>query len=861
MLKLILPLLCLLGIGLLPVSAGEPPFPYSSNDTFEEKVPSPGDWFGVALGDRFTPHHEVLAYCQEVAKLSSRVRIQEYGRSAEGRELVLLMISTEANIARLDEIQASQQLLADPRRLKEREQLDLDQLLEELPAVVWLSYNVHGDESSGTEAALATIHQLADGSDETMRQIRENCLVIIDPLLNPDGRERYLHWYQQVQAQPANADPAAAEHDPPSPSGRSNHYLFDLNRDWAWQSQVETRARIEQYLLWQPLVHVDFHEMSAESTYFFFPPEKPINDNIPQDRVEWSEVFGLSNAAAFDRFGWRYYTAEQFDLFYPGYGDSWPTLNGSIGMTYEQAGGGGAGLAYRRRNGTILTLKDRLHHHHVAGLATVDCAARNRVRLQKDFYAFREGAIYAGRATDITQFIIPPGSGDRRLSLLKLLRAQGIELVQTMDEIVVEGLMRHDGTKMEIVKLAPGTVIVPLDQPQGRLARALLEPDAKAEEAYFYDVAAWSLPMAFGVDTYLAANPVDGILIPVSELEAPVGRVEERAGVAYLHRWEGVPSAQALRALQGAGERVDLVTEKIQLQGRDYPAGTLVVWVSSEDTHATVLRVAEETGTLFEGTASGWTDEGPDLGSGSFPELAHARIAVLGSDSVSSGSYGAVWSFLEQELDISFTTLSAADLSRSLDRFEVLVIPSGVRGSGWGDRQKDALRDWVRGGGVLLALGSSAFQCGESGLGLVSHQIRKAPEQEKSETKRRTRADMREERRLQQVPGNIVSIELDPEHPIAFGQSSRVHGFIGSTRIFELAGDAGDVGVLAEEKPVVSGFISEKNQKSLSGGVWLVEERVGRGKVVLFAGDPLFRSFWRGTADLFLNALLLLANR
>lgn len=860
MLKLLLSIWCLLGVGSVPLSAGDTPFPYSGNDTFEGKVPSPGQWSGIPLGDRFTPHHDVVAYCRQVAALSPRVLIQEYGRSVEGRELVLVMISTESNIARLDEIRVAQQLLADPRRLAEREELDLDTLLEDLPAVVWLSYNVHGDESSATEAALATIHQLADGSDPKMRQIREDCLVIIDPLLNPDGRERYLQWYHQVQARPANPDPAAREHDPPSPSGRSNHYLFDLNRDWAWQSQPETRARIEQYLRWQPLVHVDFHEMSPESTYFFFPPEKPINANIPQDRVEWSEVFGLSNAGAFDRFGWKYYTAEQFDLFYPAYGDSWPTLNGSIGMTYEQAGGGGAGLAYRRRNGTILTLSERLHHHHVAGLATADCAARNRLRLQQDFFAFREGAIHAGRSSELAQFIIPPGGGDRRRSLLKLLQVQGIELVETMDEVVVEGLVHHDGTEMEILKLAPGTVIVPLDQPQGRLARALMEPNAKAEEAYFYDVAAWSLPMAFGVDTYLASQPVDGILVPIGELEAQVGRVEQRAGVAYLHRWEGVPSARALRALQEAGEQVDLVTKKIELQGKEYPAGTLVVWISSEDTHETVSRVALETGTVFYGTSSGWTDVGPDLGSGSFPQLAHANIAVLGPSSVSSTSYGAVWSFLEQEVGISFTSISAGDFGRNLDRFDVLVIPSGFRGSAMGERSKEALADWVRGGGVVLALGSSAFQCGESGLGLVSHEVRKAPEKEKSEPKRRTRADLREERRLQQVPGNIVQFDLDPDHPIAFGQSTRIHGFIGSVRIFDLKGDAGDVGVLAGENPVVSGFISEENQKALAGGVWLVEERMGRGKVVLFAGDPLFRSFWRGTADLFLNALLLLAN-
>jgi hypothetical protein len=262
---------------------------------------------------------------------------------------------------------------------------------------------------------------------------------------------------------------------------------------------------------------------------------------------------------------------------------------------------------------------------------------------------------------------------------------------------------------------------------------------------------------------------------------------------------------------------------------------------------------------VFHGTASGWTDLGPDLGSGTFPELAHARIAVLGPDSVSSLSYGAVWSFLEQEMGIEFTTVSAARLSRSLDLIDVLVIPSGVRGSSLGDRTKKELAQWVRGGGIVLALGSSAFQMGESGFDLVSQQVRKVEEPEEKPKKRRTRADLREERRQQQVPGNIVSVELDPEHPLSFGQPPRIFGFIGSAKIFELSGEASDVGVLREEDPVVSGFISDENQQALAGGVWLVEQGVGRGRVVLFAGDPLFRSFWRGTADLFLNGLLLLA--
>ncbi|MGB1071703.1 MAG: M14 metallopeptidase family protein, partial [Planctomycetota bacterium] len=312
-------------------------FEYRSDDAYEGQVATAGDFFGIPLGERFTPHRDVMDYCRMLAEKSPRVVLQKYGESVEGRDLVLMLISSEENISRWEEIRQAQILLADPVQLQRQKNGDLESILPNLPAVVWLSYNVHGDESSATEAALATMHQLVDGAGERWQSIRENTLVVVDPLLNPDGRERYLQWYNSVRAHPADPDPLAREHSPPSPSGRTNHYYFDLNRDWAWQSQPETRQRIVEYLRWQPLVHVDFHEMSPNSTYFFFPPEEPFNANIPEDRISWSETFGKSNAKAFDRFGWKYYTGEQFDLFYPAYGDSWPTLNGAIGMTYEQA--------------------------------------------------------------------------------------------------------------------------------------------------------------------------------------------------------------------------------------------------------------------------------------------------------------------------------------------------------------------------------------------------------------------------------------------------------------------------------------------------------------------------------------------
>lgn len=835
-------------------------FQYRPDDAFEGKVATAGEFFGIPLGQRFTPHRDVMDYCQMLAEKSPRVALQKYGESVEGRDLVLLLISSEENLSRWEEIRQSQMLLADPVQLQRQKNGDLDTLLEDLPAVVWLSYNVHGDESSATEAALATMHQLVDGAGKRWNSIRENTLVVVDPLLNPDGRERYLQWYNSVRAHPADPDPMAREHSPPSPSGRTNHYYFDLNRDWAWQSQPETRQRIAEYLRWQPLVHVDFHEMSPNSTYFFFPPEEPFNANIPADRISWSETFGKSNAQAFDRFGWKYYTGEQFDLFYPAYGDSWPTLNGAIGMTYEQGGGGRAGLAYRRSNGEILTLVDRLHHQHVAGLATVECASDHHEKLQRDFYSFREQTIFAGRNGEVSQFIFPPAEDDhRRQALVDLLGRQGIQMVTTMDEVVTEGLFDHFGKEVGVRKLPPGTIVVPMDQAQGRLAMTLLEREAKVGEAYFYDVAAWSLPLTYGVETLVAKDPINGILIPYSPRNDSAGRVEGSGTLAFLHRWTGLPSAKALRQLQERGQSVDLVTDDIEIQGHRYPAGTLVVRVRGDETQKVVQEVAEATGTFFRGTDSGWTDVGPDLGSDRFPTLAHARIAVLGPDAVSSYGYGAVWSFLEQEMGIPFTAISESALRRGLDDFDVLVLPSGLGSSTLGESTRESLRSWIRGGGVCIALGSSALRvAGKNGL--VSRELLDNQESSPEENPQpRTRTEIREEQRKEQVPGNIVALDMDREHPLGYGIPERIHGYVSSTRIFKVQGDGQDVAVLPGKSPVVSGFISEQNQRRLGGGVWLACERSGRGQVVLFAGDPLFRSFWRQTSEVFLNALLLLA--
>ncbi|HEX2189807.1 MAG TPA: M14 family metallopeptidase, partial [Longimicrobiaceae bacterium] len=339
----------------------------------QQAPPSPAEFLGYPMGRHFTPYAGVRDYARALADASPRVEYRPYGVTPERRELFQLVIATPENLARLDPILAANAELTRPETSAERAR----QLAASNPAVVYFSYGVHGNESSSSEAGMWTAWDLARGAPEVAGAL-DSLVVVIDPVANPDGRDRYVHWFTSVVGETPDPDPQSREHREPWPGGRFNHYLFDLNRDWSWGTQPETRARLATWNRWNPQVHVDFHEMSPNSSYFFFPASAPINPIYPDYVLRWGKRFGEANARAFDAQGWDYYTAEAFDLFYPGYGDSWPSLTGAIGMTYEQAGHGAAGLAFRREDGDTLTLHDRAAHHRAAGNATLRAAAAGK---------------------------------------------------------------------------------------------------------------------------------------------------------------------------------------------------------------------------------------------------------------------------------------------------------------------------------------------------------------------------------------------------------------------------------------------------------------------------------------------------
>ncbi len=845
-------------------------FTFEPAARYRSDVPKPETLLGYGYGSRFSEHRDVVRAVAAIDAASDRVELVEYGKTPEGRPLLLALVSDPRNLARKSEIAAGLAGLADGRSLAD-ESIANRKMADQV-AIVWLSYNVHGNEPSGTEAALATLWHLAAADDEAAQRTREQLLVVIDPCLNPDGRDRYAHWFQSVVGAVPDPEPAAREHDEPAPGGRVNHYYFDLNRDWAFATQDETRARLAWLQRLPPQVHVDFHEMYPDSSYFFFPADLPRNLNLPETTIEWGERFGRGNAAAFDSFGWSYYTGEQFDLLYPGYGDSFPSLRGAIGMTYEQAGHSAGGLAWRRSDGTLLTLFDRIAHHFTASLATVETARAGRRELLAHWRSFHVEALAEGRAGPMREVaLLPNADRTTRAALANLLLRHGIEVDVAGAAFVARGVHGFDGVDAAERVLPEGTLLVSMQQPQKRLAKALLEPRAGVERTTFYDISAWSLPYAFGVPacwleqnaevgrTRLASEstPVAGLGMPLARRGGVLSDGADQA-VAFVLPWEDAAAPAALLELLGAGVRTRFLPRGFSNATRPFPPGSVVIAAppraATVERQALVAQLSElgaRYGVTFEPLASGFTEQGPDLGSEQAVVLKPPRIVLLASN---GAGFGEVRWLLERELQVPFSCIQPAALAQArLSDWNVIVAPDGVRGL---DDAKEPIAAFLRGGGTVIALGSASFWFTKERSGLTEVTAKPEKEADAKDDKPSWQKSAQRDRdaTLANMPGAFFEVELDLDHPLAFGLPERIPQLATGTQGFELHGGGIKVGRFVP-RGRVSGFAGDEVVEELGGRFWLVEAQVGRGRVLLFSESPTFRLGFRGPIRVLYNAL------
>lgn len=837
--------------------------PLSGGETLElppldERVPRPDAVIGYPVGSRFTHWERIAAYFEALAAASPRVKVWDYGHTYEGRPLKLAAFASPANLARLEEIRAQRLRLADPETLSGSER---ERLAKSLPAVVWLAYGVHGDETSSSETAMLLAYVLAAGQGD-VAELLDNTIVLIDPLCNPDGRERYLHSYEQRQGEAPNLHREAAEHYQPWPGGRQNHYLVDLNRDWAWATQQESRSRIAAYRAWEPQVYVDFHEMSSDSSYFFPPAAEPVHPRIDRRVLSWLDTFGRANAEAFDRQGWVYYKAENYDLFYPGYGDSYPSLHGAIGMTYEMAGGGRGGLAIDRPDGTPLTLADRVARHLTTSLATVRTTGRNARRLLQDFVATRLKI-----ATEPGRFYLWPADQQEAHALADLLRLHGVAVRQLAQpaEIKAQPLL---GRKEESSHRFPaGTFAVSTAQPLGALVQALLDREApmtpsfverqrqrfeQNREGEFYDITAWSLPLAYNLRVWTAAE-VSGARAAAAD---PAGGIQGSGELGYLVAPQGIASYRLAAELRRRHLHFRLALSSLSEDGVAYPAGTLFI-----PRHGNPQGLAEQLALLLRdggltarAVASSYEVGGLSLGSNNMPSVRQVRVGLVSGEGVDPTSFGFLWYLLDREVGLPHDRLDIDRLRPAvLAPYDVLILPAGSYEERIGERARGALDAWIKAGGELVAVG------GETAHWLHAHDLTsfkpwKAPEaddeSEGSQEKVMSERDIN-------TPGAIVATRLSPQHPLAIGLPSAPPVLVEGSAVFLPAGDPHrDVLVAAAQDVVIAGFAWPEAKQRLAGSLLVGVEQRGSGSVVLFVQEPDFRLFWRGTEPLLLNAVM-----
>ncbi|WP_019039314.1 M14 family metallopeptidase [Psychroflexus tropicus] len=797
-------------------------------------IQSPEEFLGYPIGTEFTRHYKVVDYFNYLSDNSTSINFSSYGKTNENRVLSYALISSKKNLETVEAHRVN--------HLKQTGIIDGDS--DSKTAVVWLSYNVHGNEASSTEASMVTAYELITKHQSTL----ENTIVIIDPCVNPDGRDRYVNWYNQVKATPYSPYQDAVEHNEPWPGGRPNHYLFDLNRDWMWATQVETQQRLKLYNDWMPHVHVDFHEQGINSPYYFAPAAKPYHDIITDFQKDFQTRIGKNNAEAFDDQSWSYFTRERFDLFYPSYGDTYPTYNGAIGMTYEQAGNGRAGLGIYTDEDYELTLVDRVKHHVVSGLSTVKTSSENAKELNSEFKTYFE------HSPGFDYYVLT-GDPQKLKTLSELFSKHEYEFKFSTEETIKGKHMFSNSSQKFNAKNA---LVLPANQPKAKMLEVLFEADPNLSTPLTYDITSWNLALAHGVDIYT----VDGNIETTSEAQEINKAFINDNTVGYVAPWKSMNDAKFLARLLSHDISVRATNKPFKIEGKSYERGSLVITKTNNqqaNLDSLIINTAFEMGVNLTSVATGFSDSGTDFGSPDVKKVHKQRIAVLRGDGTSSLSYGSLWYFFEQELNYPIISVSTDDFNRiDLEDYDVLVLPSGRYSSLLKGKQLNSLTNWIKNGGKVIALANAvSFFEGKDGFGLESVEVKK----DSTNNKLIPYADREMERTKNNITGAIFQVKVDNTHPLAFGYQDTYASLKTSSSAYKYLDKGFNVAYMDESSRRLSGFVGEKAAEKISKSLVFGEQRLGRGSVIYFVDDVMFRSFWENGKLFFANALFMVNNR
>lgn len=815
------------------------------------QLQSPDQFLGYKLGTRYTPHWRIVEYYKHVAaNAPGMVKIQPYGQTNEGRPLMVAFVSAPANIANIETIRTNNLALA---------QMGGSGTSNSAPAIVWLSYNVHGNETSSSEAGMLTLYALVDPANNAAKSWLQNTLVVIDPCLNPDGRDRYVNWFTSVAGKTYNPSLDAREHREPWPGGRTNHYNFDLNRDWAWQTQIESQQRLKLYNQWLPQIHVDFHEQGVNAPYYFAPAAQPYHEVITNWQRQFQATIGRNHARYFDEKGWLYFTREVFDLLYPSYGDTYPIYNGSIGMTYEQGGGPAGGAAVLTDEGDTLTLWDRIIHHHTTSMSTLEVASKNTPRLLSEFQTFYKTAATSGVGPYKSYIIKYSDATSQRINaLLDLLNKNGIKY-GTAKGASGRGYNFTSG-KEESFNVSDRDIVISTVQPKGTLVNVLFEPNTTVVDSVTYDITAWALPYAYGLQAYAVKQNINiGGTVPTS---FQPNTADNNNTYGYVIPWGGMQSVRLVSQLMQKGIKLRTSEQPFEIGGKSFDRGSIIVLRTSNQYYPNLwsdLRAAaNEAGVIVTPVSSGFVDKGYDFGSAKVHPLKQRKIAVFTGEGTDANAAGEVWHYFERTADYPVTLINVADAGRmNWNDYDVIIMPNGNYRFLTDKAAVDGLKTWINAGGNLVAMESAVAQLSKLDWAIKVKKSEDAKEGKNIYDAVRKFEDRERDYIPTVTPGSIFRVEMDATHPLGFGFPGYYYTLKMDDALYDFIKEGGwNVGVIKKDKQV-AGFVGSKLSGRLQDGLLFGTQEMGRGHITYLTDDVLFRNFWENGKLLFSNAVFL----
>lgn len=836
-------------------------------------IVSPAEFLGYRLGERFTEYARSVEYFKLLAQESDRIILEQYGETYEKRPLVLLTISDAANMNRLDEIRKRQMEMVEKGARPQ-----VQGSVEGQPVINSYSYNIHGNEASSTEAAMQVAYELATTTDGELLDALKETVNLLFICINPDGRDRYVYWANSVARHTGGESPADLEHYAAWPNGRTNHYWFDLNRDWVWGIHPESRGHTAAYQKWMPQVHTDYHEQGYDANYFTVPGTTPRNLLLPDEYEIWADTFGRANIAEFNKKSLSYFTRDRFDFYYPSYGSSYPSVMGAIGMLTEQ-GGIGAHRAVETEDGYVLTLRQRVYDHYTTSIAQLKAAARNREQLID--YSLKAWDPLNSKSSATTYLIANDGS-EYFEDVWRMLEMNGVEIRQTTSPLTAS-LTNFRTRDRAQTSVPAGSLVISTDQPRHLFVNSILSQDLQIEDSVMYDMSTWSAPLAYNLEAYVATGPLQFDTKAADMASLPKGRVipvgsSSGKPYAWVIRWEQRRAPKFLGKLWAAGYRVRSALSPFTADdGTEFGAGSLIILSGRNDkddreTDVLMTNLADELDLEIHRFTTGRMKAGMDLASTRNFPIKQPRVALLIEPPFDVYTSGQLYFLFDYETKlpvdrIRISTLEQTDLPRfgsrygytDLKDYDVVILPNAQRiGQVFGQAGQAKLRSWVNEGGTLIAIGSSAeFLTSESGF-LKDLELLKPASDTSAEGKTMAFSERTDYYGKQRIPGSALNATIDVSHPLGFGLKPEVYSLKFGANSLKPSAGLQTVGryVTSADKLLASGYASPKNLDALAGNTWAAVRPMGSGRIVYFLDNPHYRMFWRGPSRMMINAVM-----